>query len=431
MKGEIFMEKYEPKSFLDDDVLYKYKLAMDKLQLIINHLNLDYSKNLDINPIEHMKFRIKKEDSIRQKLNKKDKEYSILNIDDFVGDVVGARIVCPFLSDVERVIDDLRIHPELKILVSKDYINYPKTNGYSSYHLYVYVPVTIDGKIEYVRAEIQIRTMAMDMWACLDHKIRYKKGINLSYEDNLLMSDTAMFCRELDYDLNNKYLKQNNRVKRIKNIKNDEIVNSFEFEKMTHRYEDAMEQVLAKINNWKEDYDTDEKALIDVNPIEHIKSRIKPIDRMMIKLKKQTDDISIKSLEEHVNDIAGIRIVCSFESDLFKIVNRLKDEYAGNILREKDYVNFPKDSGYAGYHFTLGIPINGIITKVEVQVRTIAMDMWASLEHNLCYQKATDADSKKSLLELAYIRSDVDERMEQVIEESRRLSMSKKRIKIK
>ena len=402
----------------------KYKLAKEKLELILRHLDLEYSENLkEDNPIEHINFRVKKVSSIQKKLIDKGRQCTLENIDNYLSDIVGARIVCPFLSDVEKVVESLKKHPELQILICKDYINNPKETGYASYHMIVKVPIVINNQTNYVKAEIQIRTMAMDMWASLDHKIRYKKEIEISDRVKEIIISTAKECNELDKNLNQKYLQEKNRVKSIKDSTQEDWLNDRSYQRLMNKYEYALNQTLGKIKLLNKEYDDDEKEMKEVNPIEHIKYRMKPKERMFSKLIHQTKDLSIISLENNINDIAGIRIVCSFKSDLFKIVDTLKSNLGLPIIKEKDYVSNPKESGYAGYHLIVGVPVPqyGSYAKVEIQVRTIAMDMWASLEQKLCYRKRVDKETKNELLQLAYTREEIDEKMDAIIKETRPL----------
>ena len=414
----------------------KYKLTKEKLELILRHLDLEYTEHLkEDNPIEHINIRVKKINSIQKKLNIKGRQCTLENIDDYLSDIVGARIVCPFLSDVERVINDLKNHPELKVLVNKDYISNPKGNGYSSYHMIVLVPVVIDNKKKYVRAEIQIRTMAMDMWASLEHKICYKKEVQLSKTSEQSIIKTAIDCRNLDELLNEKYLEQKSKVKDLKKEETINWITDKEYKQLIDKYEYALNQVLSEIYLLNKRFNVDEKDMVEVNPIEHIKYRIKPQERMLSKLQRQTSNLSVDSLEQSISDIAGIRIVCSFEQDVFKIADIIKNDLGLEVIKERDYVTCPKESGYAGYHLIVKVPVpqygNNSYAKVEIQIRTIAMDMWASLEHKLCYQKQVSNETKQELLQIAYDRWIKDKQMENLLEETRRNQTEKRLIKNK
>ncbi len=389
----------------------KYELTKESLESILRQLDHSFINSID--------FRVKKISSIQKKLVDRGYHCTLDYVDDFLSDIVGARIVCPFLSDVDSVIQSLMNHPKIKVLISKNYIDNPKENGYSSYHMIVNVPVIIDGKSRYVKAEIQIRTMLQDVWASLEHKIRYKKDVMLSGDAQRVILNAAKEFRALDINLNEKYLEEKKKSKSIPSTafysswmsKLDEL-------NLINKYEYAMKEVFNRIEYLKNMYDLDEEGMVDVNPIEHITCRIKPFDRMLFKLMKKTNDFSISSLEENVLDIAGVRVVCSFESDLYKIVDDLRCYF--NVVLEKDYVSRPKKSGYAGYHLIVSVPVSqGNCVNVEIQVRTVAMDMWASLEDNLCYQKDASVDTKKELVKLAFVRKQIDQKMEEIIEEVR------------
>ena len=142
-----------------------YNLGLEKLKVKLKALNLEYKTLDESNPIEHIKFRFKTDISIKGKLERKEKfvgkhlEYTDENIKNYIKDVIGARIVCPFISDVDELIKKIENDPEIEIIGVKDYINNPKPNGYTSYHIIVRVPVIIDNVLEYVNAEIQVRTI--------------------------------------------------------------------------------------------------------------------------------------------------------------------------------------------------------------------------------------------------------------------------------
>ena len=227
---------------------FKYEEALKNLKRKLEELYEEYSNSKEDNPIEHIKYRLKSKDSTKTKLYNKALEYNEENIEKNVSDVVGARIVCSFLSDVKKVITSLKNHPELQVISCKDYITNPKLNGYSSYHMIVRVPVIINEQITYVKAEIQIRTIAMDMWASLDHKIRYKKGIQLSEQTEQVIINSSKECRRLDETLNEKYLTEKNRVKTIQSPKeNINWINRAEYMKLMNKYSYALGIVLNKV----------------------------------------------------------------------------------------------------------------------------------------------------------------------------------------
>ena len=126
------------------------------------------------NPIETIKSRVKNIFSILEKLERKGYEISMESIENNLYDVAGVRVICPYIEDIYTVAARLRRQDDIKVLVEKDYIKNPKPNGYRSYHVVVEVPVFLSDRKQLVRVEIQIRTIAMDFWASLEHQIRYK-----------------------------------------------------------------------------------------------------------------------------------------------------------------------------------------------------------------------------------------------------------------
>ncbi len=128
----------------------------------------------------------------------------------------------------------------------------------------------------------------------------------------------------------------------------------------------------------------------DYNPIEHIKSRVKTADSIVKKLKKDGHEVTIENMIEHLSDIAGIRIICSFTSDIYQIAGMISNQRDVTVLHVKDYIKFPKPNGYKSYHMVVTVPIylsdGPVETKVEIQIRSVAMDFWASLEHKIAYK---------------------------------------------
>lgn len=153
------------------------------------------------------------------------------------------------------------------------------------------------------------------------------------------------------------------------------------------------------------------------NPIEHIKSRIKTPESIVKKLKKNGYESTIENMVMHVNDIAGIRIICSFTTDIYRIAEMLARQNDIKILSVKDYIQNPKPSGYKSYHMIVTIPIflsdRIIDAKVEIQIRTVAMDFWASLEHKINYKFEGNVPEhiKTELYECARMVSDLDDTM--------------------
>ncbi|CAM4324285.1 GTP pyrophosphokinase [Paenibacillus tarimensis] len=161
-----------------------YKFALDEMETKVKILNEEFHLLHDYNPIEHTKTRIKSPESIIEKLVRKGCEMSLPSIKRNIQDIAGMRITCSFVSDIYRISEMLGRQHDLNILEVKDYIKNPKPNGYRSLHLILEVPVYMSDRQEHVCMEVQIRTIAMDFWASLEHKIFYK--YNQSVPDRLL-----------------------------------------------------------------------------------------------------------------------------------------------------------------------------------------------------------------------------------------------------
>ena len=153
------------------------------------------------------------------------------------------------------------------------------------------------------------------------------------------------------------------------------------------------------------------------NPIEHIKSRIKTAESIVKKLKRHGYESTIENMVKYVNDIAGIRVICSFTSDIYEIADMISNQKDIRVFSVKDYIVKPKESGYKSYHMLVTVPVylsdRIVDTKVEIQIRTVAMDFWASLEHKIHYKFEGNAPEhiKDELVECAKIVSELDDRM--------------------
>lgn len=144
-----------------------------KLEILNDELSLDGTKS----PIQFIKSRVKKPISIVSKLQKLDKEISVDSIMNSLNDVAGIRVITSFIDDVYNIADMLVRQDDVTLIEVKDYIKHPKPNGYRSYHLIIEIPVFFSDKKQFVRVEIQIRTVAMDFWASLEHQLKYKKDL--------------------------------------------------------------------------------------------------------------------------------------------------------------------------------------------------------------------------------------------------------------
>lgn len=157
-----------------DNVMIKYISALKVLETQLEIINDDFKYIKKYNPIEHIKTRIKSADSIINKLYKDNLEFTLENVEKHINDIVGVRIICAFESDVYELINIIRNSNVIQVKTEKDFISQPKDTGYRSYHLIVEVPVELINEKVMVKAEIQIRTLAMDLWASLEHKLKYK-----------------------------------------------------------------------------------------------------------------------------------------------------------------------------------------------------------------------------------------------------------------
>ena len=157
-----------------EETMFLYESALKQMTMKAEMLNDEFVCRYRYNPIEHIKSRLKTADSIVRKLKQDGYEVTIDNMNTRLSDIAGVRIICSFTSDIYQIADVLERQEDVTVLYVKDYIKHPKPNGYKSYHMVVSVPVYLtDGRRD-VKVEVQIRTVAMDFWASLEHKIAYK-----------------------------------------------------------------------------------------------------------------------------------------------------------------------------------------------------------------------------------------------------------------
>lgn len=181
-----------------EELIIKYTYAKKMLETELEILISEFSRKHQYNPVEHLKSRIKSKSSIEAKLEKYGYKVSIENAYKYINDIIGIRIVCSFLSDVYDIVSVISNSHNIELIQKKDYISKPKDSGYSSYHLIVNVPIYLQNHVEYIKAEIQIRTSAMDFWASLDHKIQYKFSKEIPEEVKKQMYDYSIAIKELD-----------------------------------------------------------------------------------------------------------------------------------------------------------------------------------------------------------------------------------------
>ena len=163
-------------------LMMKYRSAIREVTTKLEVLNDELSLEGDRNPIESIQSRIKKPISIAEKLQRLGKTFSNENIQQNLNDIAGIRVICPFIEDIYHVAEMLTKQDDISVITVKDYIKNPKENGYRSYHLILEIPVFFSDCKQPMRVEVQIRTVAMNFWASLEHQIRYKKNISNQQE---------------------------------------------------------------------------------------------------------------------------------------------------------------------------------------------------------------------------------------------------------
>ncbi len=189
-------------------------------------------------------------------------------------------------------------------------------------------------------------------------------------------------------------------------------------------YTSALKQIETKLEILNEEF----QHVHCYNPIEHIKSRVKTSESIVKKLKKHGYESTLDNMVKYVNDIAGIRIICSFTSDIYRLADIIRNQQDIRVISVKDYITKPKKSGYKSYHMIVTVPVylsdRILDTKVEIQIRTVAMDFWASLEHKMNYKFKGNAPEhlKNDLVECSKIVSMLDTQMMMLNEEMQKYS---------
>ncbi|MGG4217681.1 GTP pyrophosphokinase family protein [Paenibacillus jamilae] len=195
-----------------------YKFALDEMETKIEILKQEFQALHDYSPIEHTKSRLKSPESIMNKMLRKNSELSLEAIKDSIKDIAGLRITCSFISDIYDVSNMLQRQSDLKVLEIKDYIKNPKPNGYQSLHLLVQVPVFMSDCEELVCVEVQIRTIAMDFWASLEHKIFYKYNQSVPESLTRELKNAADSANALDLQME----RLHREIKEIKDARGEE-----------------------------------------------------------------------------------------------------------------------------------------------------------------------------------------------------------------
>lgn len=182
-------------------LMAQYRCAIMEIETKFKVLNEQFSLQHDRNPIETIKTRLKSPESIMEKMKKKNLEFSITSIEENLYDVAGVRVICPFVDDIYLLCDCLLSQDDITLVRKKDYIKNPKPNGYRSLHLIVEVPIFLKNEKKPMKVEVQLRTIAMDFWASLEHQLRYKKNLSEEILEELAfeLRECASISSTLDY----------------------------------------------------------------------------------------------------------------------------------------------------------------------------------------------------------------------------------------
>ena len=179
-----------------------YRCAMMEVETKFNVINEDFSVQYERNPIENIKARLKEPKSIHEKLTRRGLPFSVESIEENLFDVAGVRVICSFVEDVYRIADALIRQDDIVLIERKDYIEHPKDNGYRSLHLIAAVPIFLTNEKKMMNVEIQLRTIAQDFWASLEHQLRYKKDYVLTDQMTLDLKACAEVSTRLDMLMN-------------------------------------------------------------------------------------------------------------------------------------------------------------------------------------------------------------------------------------
>lgn len=182
------------------ELMSQYRCAILEVETKFKVLNEQFSLLHERNPIESIKSRLKSVESIAKKLQKKQLPLTVASVEEHVRDVAGIRVICSFIDDIYMLADCLLQQDDIRLLEKKDYITHPKENGYRSLHLIIEVPIFLQNEKKYMKVEVQLRTIAMEFWANLEHRLRYKKNIDVDVAAQTAceLSECARISASLD-----------------------------------------------------------------------------------------------------------------------------------------------------------------------------------------------------------------------------------------
>ena len=196
---------------LYQETMMRYHCAILEMRTKLEVLSKDLAVRYRRNPIEFIESRLKKPSSIARKLRRNGSEITVENMVEQVSDIAGIRVLCAYIDDIYEIARMLARQQDVRIINVKDYINHPKENGYRSYHMIVEIPVYFSDEVRPVRCEIQIRTIAMDFWATLDHDMQYKKEV----EDAEEIMRELKACADVIHSTDEKMMRLRERIHRI------------------------------------------------------------------------------------------------------------------------------------------------------------------------------------------------------------------------
>lgn len=309
---------------------------------------------------------------------------------DEVNDIVGARITCLTRSDVYKVRDLIKNCPNIKVLTDEeeDYIKNPKKSGYMSYHMIVEVPVETDTGTKYIKSEIQLRTIFMDIFAREEHKIRYKG--HCSEEDAIRLERLSNSLAILDLLIESKFSLDN----KTKDTVEEEQLSRYRmvFDNLSGLYGDLHDKFKGNLQDIIYNYENNGDVL-------HFESRIKPVESIKRKIEEKNLSCSAEDFLYNINDIIGFKLVCTDLETARDLANKLVEgientEYL-SVERKSDHLDIPKETGYRGYKISVGYhsPLSlGKPVQFEILIRTLFMDAW-TLHHDIIYK---DEEARKS-----------------------------------
>ncbi|MBR3969668.1 MAG: GTP pyrophosphokinase family protein [Ruminococcus sp.] len=205
-----FIDLAKEKTLPIETLMAYYRCVIMEIETKFFVLNEELSLEYDRNPIETIKTRLKSWDSLIKKMRKKNLPMNLTALEENIYDVAGIRVICSFQEDIYRLAESFLRQDDVKLIEIKDYIKNPKPNGYRSLHLIVEVPIFLQNETRYMKAEVQFRTIAMDFWASLEHKLRYKK--NISDADAEILGDELLKCSQMSAELDLRMQNVKNKI---------------------------------------------------------------------------------------------------------------------------------------------------------------------------------------------------------------------------